>query len=64
VGDDIDEDKDGAGDEGNEDRGEDDEDEDDEMDVDDPVRAARTSAKAWVSNCRPYGNSHCLLMQM
>jgi hypothetical protein len=65
VGDDMDEDEDGAGDEGDDGgQEEEDNDEDNEMDVDDPVRAARTSAKAWVSNGRPYGNSHCLLMQM
>jgi hypothetical protein len=64
VGDNMDEDEDGTGDEGNRDREEDEDDEDNKMDVDDPVRAARTSAKAWVCNCHPYGYSHCLRMQM
>jgi hypothetical protein len=68
---DMDEDEDGAGDEVNEDQEEDkDQEEDeedgdeDEIDVDDPVRADRTSAKAWVSNGHPYGYCHCLCMQM
>jgi hypothetical protein len=59
----MDEDEDGTGDEGDN-RGREEEVDDDEMDVDDPVRVACTSAKACVSNGRPYGNGHCLLMQM
>jgi hypothetical protein len=60
----MDEDEHGAGDEGNRYQEEDKDDEDNEMDVDDPVRVARMSAKAWVCNCRPYGYNHCLHMQM